>query len=381
MKLLFVDDEPVIVNGLAKLMDYSELGFKTVHCATSAKDALEILRSAMPDVIVSDVVMPGMTGLELLRALRKHQQATKVIFLSGYPNFSFAQEAIALGASDYLVKPVDAQLLAQRLKEAVESLKEEREKDVLSSKLNSIAQGEAIQSLQSFTKEQPHPFCLLILMRISDIESRSTLENNLLRFSVYAKVEGYCKSYTATTFIKDAHLLIVMHGEVDLVQQASELVDKLRLLIGESFSIEADFECSETLDNTQLIPSSYQQLVSKMEARDVVVKHEQSAIERIKAHMRLHYHENLTLEVLADMAAMNASYLSAYFRKQTGVGFKEYLTQLRIEAAQRLIIESDLRIYEIAERVGFSDPKYFSETFRRLTGETPQSYRDARKRR
>ncbi|MDD3337000.1 MAG: response regulator [Eubacteriales bacterium] len=375
MKLLFIDDEPIIVKGLVHLMDYGALGYQTVLEAVSAKQAISVIEKERPDVIVSDVVMPEMTGLELLRRLRDNGLDAKVIFLSGYPDFAFAQEAIALGASDYLLKPVDKEKLAARLRESCDALAAEREMETLHSQLQRITEGSEAEPTHW---QSDASACCLILMRLADTAGRTTLENNLLRFSAFSKAESCAEAAAATAFVKGDHLVVVVSGKDDseASTRTDALLTEINRRIEAEMSLTPDFERSTPLRSTQEIPEEHQRLLSLLETRSVSVPKEENAIDRVKTYILAHFADNLSLEVMASVACMNASYFSSYFRKQTGMGFKDYLTRVRLEAAQRLLRQSDLRIYEIAERVGFSDPKYFSETFRRFFGLTPQAYRD-----
>jgi len=91
MKLLIVDDEPIIVRGLTQLVDYAALGFDQVLTATKSTEALYLIRSEKPEAMLSDIAMPGMTGLALLRLIRDEGLSTQVIFISGYRSFEYAQ--------------------------------------------------------------------------------------------------------------------------------------------------------------------------------------------------------------------------------------------------------------------------------------------------
>lgn len=94
-----------------------------------------------------------------------------------------------------------------------------------------------------------------------------------------------------------------------------------------------------------------------------------------KNYMEEHYSENISLTVLANYIHMNPIYFSTYFKKQTGENFKDYLNQVRMKHAVELLITTDVKSYEIAEKVGFRDSRYFVELFQRMYGKTPLAYR------
>jgi YesN/AraC family two-component response regulator len=98
-------------------------------------------------------------------------------------------------------------------------------------------------------------------------------------------------------------------------------------------------------------------------------------INRIISYINSHYRENISLERAARLAYMNPSYFSVYFKKNTGVNFKEYLTRVRLKRAAEILAQRDLKTYELAELAGFTDPRYFSELFKKRYGKTPSRYR------
>lgn len=380
MKLLFVDDEPIILKGLVRLLNYASLGYETVLEATSANQAMSLIGSECPDVIVSDIVMPDMTGLALLSHLREARLDTKVVFLSGYPNFEYAREAVSLGASDYLLKPVEKKKLESLLKEIHRELLFEREKDALHEQFQRIAEGapepSALEKWPEHNELQASHYCVSLLA-IADNPNRTALENNLLRFSACNKAESSAESHGAFAFMKDDHLVMVACAKSSEAaeQSADALLEEVKKRLETELLIQALCVRGESIESTQGIPAEHQRLSILLEARNVTVPREENAIAKVKTYILAHYGQSLTLEVMASVACMSPGYFSSYFRKQTGMGFKDYLTRVRIEAAQRLLSESDLKVYEVAERVGFTDARHFSETFRRLTGKPPQQFR------
>lgn len=102
-------------------------------------------------------------------------------------------------------------------------------------------------------------------------------------------------------------------------------------------------------------------------------------IQSVQHYIQEHYSENITLQTLANQFFLHPNYLSKLFQEKTGRNFIDYLTQVRIENAKKLLQNTYLRIYDICEMVGYESPKYFSKVFKELTGLTPKEYRDANK--
>ena len=100
---------------------------------------------------------------------------------------------------------------------------------------------------------------------------------------------------------------------------------------------------------------------------------------RIRQYVEEHFEENLTLESMAGMVGMNPYYFSSYFKKNTGMNFKAYLTEVRMEAAARLLSNTDCKAYEVASRVGYRNVRQFNENFRGKYGMSPNEYRKEQK--
>lgn len=130
MKILIIDDEPKIRNGLSNLLARRE-GWEVAGAYENAADALKYLAVNQVDVIITDIKMPEISGLELIARIRERDKKTAIIILSGYSNFQFAQRAIELGVSRYLTKPTNPRELICVLEETEKKLggKQEKEED------------------------------------------------------------------------------------------------------------------------------------------------------------------------------------------------------------------------------------------------------------
>lgn len=141
--VMIVDDEPIIRKGLKKIINWEEFGFNIVCEARDGEEALEKLNEHSIDFIISDIKMHKITGIELLRKIRENGLDTLVLLLSGYDEFSYAQEGIRLGAFDYILKPLDAQKLKNILINAYDKLTQKEKKDH-EYNVNKIISGEKI---------------------------------------------------------------------------------------------------------------------------------------------------------------------------------------------------------------------------------------------
>lgn len=118
MRAIIVDDEPMQIQGLVRHISWKALGYEEPLTAQSGEEALAILRETPVDVLITDVSMPGMTGIELLAICKADYpalQSMQTVMISGYDEFEFVQEAIHLGAKAYVLKPVRTEELELKL--------------------------------------------------------------------------------------------------------------------------------------------------------------------------------------------------------------------------------------------------------------------------
>ncbi len=121
-KVVIVDDEDIIVNGLVKVMPWEKYGCTVAGTAPDGVSAQALIREQQPDILFTDICMPGLDGLSLIAGLRSEFPAMQVTILSGYPDFDYAQRAIGLGVVRYLLKPSKMADLEEALAHMVENL-------------------------------------------------------------------------------------------------------------------------------------------------------------------------------------------------------------------------------------------------------------------
>jgi YesN/AraC family two-component response regulator len=124
-KLFIADDQFIIIQGLKKLLNWQSLGIEIIGDAVKGDEAEKLILSLKPDIAVLDIQMPGKSGLDILHDIKRHGLATKVIFLSAYEKFEYAQDALKSGASDYLTKPISKEKLREAVTNAIKRINEE----------------------------------------------------------------------------------------------------------------------------------------------------------------------------------------------------------------------------------------------------------------
>ncbi len=125
-KVMIVDDEPAIREGLKTIIDWNRIGFEVVDAAANGREALQKFERIQPDLMIMDIRMPGMNGLEVIEQLRRNHSRTHVLILSGHADFEYARRALGYGVDGYLLKPVDEVEMEQELLRVHESLEQEQ---------------------------------------------------------------------------------------------------------------------------------------------------------------------------------------------------------------------------------------------------------------
>lgn len=140
-KVLIVDDEAIIREGLRSAIHWSSLDCEVIGEAEDGDDGLEMIKTLLPDIVFADIRMPGLNGLEMISKIKELNHCCKVIILTGFRDFEYAQEAVRLGAFRFLLKPSKTEELMLAIKEALKEIKKSR------------SENELLQHLKSKVKE------------------------------------------------------------------------------------------------------------------------------------------------------------------------------------------------------------------------------------
>jgi len=252
-KLLIVDDEALVRDAIKEQMNWEQLGFECIGDCEDGLEALEFIKHNKPDVVLTDIGMPFMNGIELTRELALNEPKVKVIILTGYDDFDFAQQALKLQAADYILKPVtsaeleviirrvgseldverrkshDNELLKQQLTDNLPLLKEMFLERLVTSKMTR-KQLEERSSYFQIKWNGPLVIELAIDVDEFSISEPSTLfDQDLLRFGVFNIAQEITAKYSGTAIFRDRenHVLILLSGE------DSEYLQELAMLAAE----------------------------------------------------------------------------------------------------------------------------------------------------
>lgn len=396
MKILIADDEPKIRNGLRKFIVKNFIDCIEVETARDGLEALAICKKFSPDIILTDIRMPKLNGLDFISKVLEKDRDIAVIIISGYNDFKYAQEAIRLKVYDFLLKPIDVNQAKEVIYRAYNEIIEKRELksfnilakqcvdncfDVIMSNIfQRIIKGDMDEveylSQQKFIgRGLPHGKTTIIGVRI--IDNKKQLQTSRLEVildGVKNTLSGICRDFeNEITFVyQDYVVLSVFQSEstIEYCNINKEIKEYLK----------NNFECDaiiEHLDMDDLV-KDLQGAIKLMWNRLFDISNYSSLINKIKRYLDYSYSNvELSLQYVANEFNVNASYLSRIFHKEVGISFGEYLTNLRLDHAVKLIesSERDIKIYEISNRVGYSSQHYFSRVFKKRFGVSPVDYK------
>lgn len=383
MNILVVDDESVIRNGIERTIR-NHFPEYCVFLAANPEEAVRLLKNESIDLVLTDVLMPGMTGLELMEISRKNHAHVKWVVISAYSEFSYAQEAVRLGAKDYLLKPIGKDILVDKIGKIGEEISKENEwsKETHLLKDNLRFLREAVFSrwasgldlgsidMKSFTENHPHFHILMVRM---ESDRHVKLEHFIVENVLAELIDSVGKGYVASIDANSLLGLVTLNEENGLHQLVEQLRSHLKRYVKVPFQVLA----TELIRDISKVPAEVQSM--RKSAASQVYDHYASggdqAIEVALQYIKTHYATELGLERVATIVYLNPVYFSQLFKQKTGQGFKEYVTHLRLERAMELLRDSELKISDISERVGYPDVRHFSQIFRKKNGNTPSEYR------
>ncbi len=523
--IMIVDDEPKHRRCLADMIRILRPRYEVLE-AKNGKEAQELAESEDIDIIITDIRMPIMDGLSLTEAVNRKSDSTKVIILSGFAYFDYAQKALSLGAFDFVLKPVNEAKISgilEKVEKAIEKeCTEKQEKKRLEEQLNAALPAYVDQKLNEWVKgyanaggleeiEKVFPFKgdgFVIATEVSGLNNILTdysrdeiyeiklnikqwmkeilnplghtisffLEGNRNIMITIVNSDSLCSmaskenpymlddfikniqaSYGLDTYIgvgseyadifnhvrtsldeslqalnykfyenNDTHLFLFSSYKISLYSDYSKeyvMINKVKEALFDGNTQEVKNHLAELFEGTnkKMPPQQFKYLVedtilgavkqllasinedkktellsdarkSLLAAESLselrhVVEEIVSAVKALKPskndkiikacekYVKEHYMEDISLDSVAEIFCFNVSYFSSYFKNNSGMNFSEYLQKVRMEKAVELLHGHDFKIYEVAEKVGYRNVKYFNKVFKKERGVTPDEYR------
>jgi len=525
---MLVDDEEDVAQAILRKLDWEAMGFEVPRYARNGLEALELSEEQRPDIVMTDIKMPYMDGMELSRNLKKLYPNIRIIFFSGFDEFEYAKEAIRLEAEEYILKPIDSDELKTVFTRVHEALDRDIDEKLNVAKLENyymdslpllqedffaslvegrIAQNKIQKFMDDYRIDLKGPLYLTAIVHISmssmpeginpvllSVSVRKLLEERLdskwgcsffsylgstvlisqLETEKDAKAftdecdrlcrlaESICKANVTIGIgevvdslsgiddsykgARDAVSYRVLYGHTKAINiseisplekesEAQESGDSLtdvfkKMKMGDSEAVEAaarqyienNLEKQGSIQNhrffvMELVSELYKflrgnqldvnevfdansdvyALVQQMEGKElsnwlstVCLKireliddkrsdNTRSFVTKAKEYVADHYaDQDLSIDFICNYLGVSSAYFSTVFKKETGKTFVGYLTDFRMEKAEKMLVETDEKTYIIAQQVGYSDPNYFSYVFKKQFGVSPSKYKAGR---
>ncbi len=391
-RVLIADDEPIIREGIRDAIDWATLGMQVVGEAEDGEEALERAADLGVDIVLVDMNMPFLNGIELIRALQHKCPGCRYLIISGHDEFAYAQEAVRLGVEDYILKPVQAELLYSALERLRQRLTEEHQRTAYVRQaahqiernipllrqrfclewLEGQAEGRDLTEQLAFLRLPSNPPVQIGVVRWPAAEARQTImrenDRQLFLFAVENIISELLGDLPHVLF-RDPNGLIGMC----LWQEASEEIESLleqQISFCMNIAIHAHVEThAGTLEET---PDTYRH------CRELVYGEARLSplVRRARQLIQEEYAEReLTLESPASRLQVSAVYLSRVLKKELNDSFVTLVTHARIRKAVQLLDSTTLPIHTIAERIGYDTQHYFSTAFKKTMGISPVQYR------
>lgn len=506
MRIVVVEDEIKIMQGLVALIN-KNTNHTVVGEGKNGIDGIELVKRFKPDLVITDIKMPDMDGIEMITMLKEMGEKHKTIILSGFSDFSYAQQAIKLGVSEYLLKPITAEDIQNSLNiiEQLFELEQQRQTSsvtieelfrniVLSSsdnegqvlndinKLCGADQSTQFTMFMAYLGGSSEHYKLSIIQHIErfievymngtvfyivrvdakmelivliqgDFET-SMLNEIFNRHVVTDRNDRYHEqsiwatmTFSGISAYKESVLLLRKQFKWSIVLGTKHLIvfpveaHTVTHSFQYPFEIEGKIKkaiCNENSEWTQKYAKDFLETIQfKIYDPDVVISafvqfisalfliiqeldtslyehlgHQKSlkqimeavtydelygvyqnlfkkillyqgkndtvsnyTIKRAINFIKNHYQEGITLEETAMSIEITPEYLSTLFNREVGTNFNLFIKEFRISKAKKLLMGSEMKIYEIAQAVGYSDSKYFCRVFKEIIGLSPSDYR------
>ena len=365
-KLLIVDDKEYLREKVSRNIDWQSHNFK-VFQARDAYEALSILRTEDIDILVTDVRMPKMDGLELTAKAKEINKELRVVVISGYAEFELAQTSIRLGVDDYLLKPFSSARLLEVVKSARNKLQEKHRPP--SPEQNGGQTIEDVFEWLSTPEFFMHQSQTMDGKRLSEVLKTGTGEELNREISALQTALEQCFIHRKGVYIL---LNSVVMSTLETVQQFGFSSDTVFELIRAHIPPKTELSVEDLKDWLKHYLTDINTLIKRKQTEGI-----ERWIQEVKNYVDANYRFGVSLTTLASRFNVSASYLSKLFSDYVGENFSDYVRNKKLQRAKELLKTTDMRIYEIADYLGFNDANYFSTWFSKSVGLSPTEYRES----
>ena len=415
--IVVVDDDAVMRLGMKTLIPWEDTEFDLLGEAENGREALELIQKCRPSIVITDMKMPIMNGVELIRALREQNQPPMILALSSYDDYELVRQAMRLGTADYLLKmDLSPEMLLQTLRSITATSAKPQETGVQLHALRTqlvknmisrffVSDKDLLEQMQqarvTFARE---PIWVMVLrsrlqMVLDDDEAQEEQYRtlclsviNIAEEIVQDCLDGFCvEGYDGAFYILGTLREEFAQPEERLLR----LCERLSRMIEQYLDVTVYIGIASSGANIDGLfhACRYARTAARQAQRQNIsvlhyqvhmdMRHSEGPItediaQQAKRYIDTHYSEKIILTELSAQLGITPSYLSSLMKRQLGMAFSEYIMSVRMEQASKLLSVNRLRINEVAAAVGYDNLFYFSKLFKRFSGMSPRDFRHHR---
>ena len=397
-KMMIVEDELFVRIGLERAVNWAEHQIHLLPSASDGRKALELYEKYHPHLILTDIRMPEIGGLELISMIREQDKEVKFIVLSCLEDYQTVKDALNLAVSHYYNKSeLDIAELTRYIDEVVEELSSSSVQDAPEAEEESGLATDREEWNGYFFSGKPCEFSrllaayekpgrgyVLVRMDFGDPgETDFSFVQNVLEEILQNQKAGHCLAFS----LERAVLLYVLEraGEEKQAYQMDTFLRHLELSMESYFNLPVAMASSLVFNSLGELPKRWEEIDAVRPAfpRGVECLSDgggQLASRKVFAaiqYIREHLQDPLSLAEVAESVSFSPGYLSTLFRQELNISFSEFVLDARLRRV-KLLLQGDASLSSIAEQTGFHDASYLIKVFKRATGMTPNKYRQQR---
>jgi two-component system response regulator YesN len=352
---VILDDEPWSREVVKSLANWDRLGLEVVGEADDGDAGLALIRSADPQIVITDMRMPGIEGAELLSAISEGFPDVRIVVMSGYDDFPYLRGALLSRAEDYLLKPIDPEELNRTLEKCVVALRSPDDRRPASMRTPVVfADAEVLEEYVDYRRR-----AFAFLLELDDEAIRATLR----------QLAGFLASTPGVSLDEE----LVDRVAHDFLLMLEEFMVRNGVPVDPSVIRPRGLGELSGAEPFEAIARVFDTVIGEMKQRRGGP--DRLDLAEVKAHIDAYYRDPLSLHSVARLFLVSKEHLSRVFRRQYGTTVNDYITDRRMQTAHELLAAGDLEIKQIALLVGYSDLAYFYRVFKKQFGVPPGKVR------
>jgi Response regulator containing CheY-like receiver domain and AraC-type DNA-binding domain len=365
--VLIVEDNKAIQRNIRDLTMKTCLEHHICGIVGNGEKALEFIRSNEVDIIITDIKMPVMGGLELIKEAVLLNPEIQYIIISGYDDFSYAKEAISLGVKEYLLKPVVAEEFGKALVKVSDAIRHLKERDT---KINSVELSEIIQTswVQSDLQDLVNKENLFLELKLTPIIIHWN-ENELAETIGSLIDHWFEKNYTKNL------MRILLLSITEIILRNKQCLGCINMVQ----PVENILAFSDSYYHLKQVSVEFYRALYK-KVNEMIMDQSYSTehlFEEVKKYIDAHLYDILSMGQLQEKFHVSASYINRLFKKYMSVAPMTYYNQRKLEEAKNLLIsDRNYMVKDISEALSYQNQYYFSKAFKAYTGNSPLEYRE-----